>query len=214
VAACDVLKVLQIDRVPSDSSAPAGENVFAVVPVTWMNVHCSDVAPCAARLSAGASTASGRCCAAQVCCAGAADGRGRRLHGRAGRTDWPGRAARDGVPGCAQPRSQAARHALRWRRTNKEDRRKRETDPTAPLLQDIEQAGCLCMCTAGDRRAPASMQSVAGEELPSAYQLPPGRAARCALPACWALKSHSQNCFRRRVHPSRGWLQHAGLAVE
>ncbi len=63
-----MLKVLQIDRVPSDSSAPAGENVFAVVPVTWMNVHCSDVAPCAARLSAGASTASGRCCAAQVCC--------------------------------------------------------------------------------------------------------------------------------------------------
>ncbi len=134
--------------------------------------------------------------------AGTTDGRGRRLHGRAGRTDWPGRAARDGVPGCAQPRSQAARHALRWRRTDKEGRRKRETDPTAPLLQDIEQAGCLCMRTAGDRRAPASMQSVAGEELPSAYQLPPGRAARCALPACWSLKSRYQNCFGAGCTPA------------
>ncbi len=31
-----MLKVLQLNRVPGDSSAPAGEKVFAVVPVTWM----------------------------------------------------------------------------------------------------------------------------------------------------------------------------------
>jgi hypothetical protein len=121
--------------------------------------------------------------------AGAADGRGRSLHGRAGHANRPGRAACGGVPGCAQPRLHAARHALRWGLPvlTKEGRRKRATEPiTAPLLQEA-QTGCIGMRAAGGRRAPAGMQSVAGEELPSAYQLPPGRAAECAQPACLSL---------------------------